>query len=76
MGGARAASGKGVGEIGGLDRALADEMHKYIKARVDEIKKWHLYPFQTIVQQQQQDPICRLEAAICKRGDYRRRIHA
>ena len=62
MGGARVASGKGVGEIGGLDRALADEMHKYIKARVDEIKKAASAPAQTIVQQQQQqDPIAALK---------------
>ena len=61
LGGMRAASGKGVGEIGGLDRALADEMHKYIKARVDEIKKMASIPTQTIVQQQQQDPIAALK---------------
>ena len=61
LGGTRAASGKGVGEIGGLDRALADEMHKYIKARVDEIKKMASIPTQTIVQQQQQDPIAALK---------------
>ena len=60
-GGARVTSGKGIGEIGGLDRALADEMHKYIKARVDEIKKAASVPVQTIVQQQQQDPIAALK---------------
>ena len=60
LGGTRAASGKGVGEIGGLDRELADEMHKYIKARVDEVKKATSVPTQTIIQQQQ-DPIAALK---------------
>ena len=60
-GGMRIASGKGVGEIGGLDRALADEMHKYIKARADEAKKAAAQPAQTIVQQQQEDPVAALK---------------